>query len=47
MILPPARVLIEVSSKLYDSISLRAAKRDQTVRAYLLELLASDGVVSD
>jgi hypothetical protein len=41
------RVMIEVSAKLYENIKVRAASRGLSVKAYLLDVLAADGVQQD
>ncbi len=46
-LMPASRVMIEVSFKLYEQIQKRATSRGVTVKAYLLELLAADGVHQD
>jgi hypothetical protein len=43
---PPSRLVIEVSRAVREEVRIRAAERRLTQRAYLLTLLANDGVAA-
>jgi hypothetical protein len=41
---PPVRLVVDLPSALHRAVKLRAVERGMTIRDYVLELLAKDGV---